>query len=115
MDDTTRRAIIWMMGDDAGLSSQAIALHMIGVEPAATRWGAATPSDPPDLGRCLRLLEQFPEWKPRLGEMSKYRQWALILPRWDEAAAMMAEEVGIDWSKGRSAPETYRFMKRAGF
>jgi len=30
---------------------------------------------------------------------------------WDKAAECMDAEVGIDWSKGRSAPKTYKLMQ----
>ncbi len=63
------------------------------------------PSDPSDLGRCLRLLELFPEWKSRMPEMATLnRGWASLIPQWDQISALMQEEVGIDWSKGSSAP-----------
>lgn len=73
-------------------------------------------ADSSDLGRCLRLLELFPEWKPRVGEMARYSaQWAALVERWDELAEMMADEVGIGWSKGKGkrAPRTYAAMKDA--
>jgi hypothetical protein len=70
------------------------------------------PHDPADLGRCLRLLEAVPEWKPRIVEMSRHSiGWAVLSARWDEIAASMADEVGIDWSKGTKAPKTYALMR----
>lgn len=105
----------WMMGDDTGISSKSIAAFMCGADLSNTYWNSP-PSDPSDLGRCLRLLERFPEWNDRLPEMASVdKRWAKVIPRWSEAAAMMAEEVGIDWSKGKTAPKTYEFMKSVGF
>lgn len=96
----------WLAGRDTGASSKAIALFMsAGVETGET------PSDPADLGRCLRLLELFPEWKPRMSEMQG-GFWPTFARHWDEMAASMAREVGIDWSKGREARETYALMKQ---
>jgi hypothetical protein len=100
--------INWLAGDDRGLSSENIACHMVGLH---ERVSGFTPSDPDDLGRCLRLLERFPEWKSHIGEMTQYgKEWAALVPHWDELAQMMADEVGIDWSKGKRAPLTYKAM-----
>lgn len=105
----------WFLSDDTGMSSKTIAAFMCGADLSKCYWVGA-PSDPSDLGRCLRLLERFPEWKPRMPEMASVnKQWAKIIPYWDAAAALMAAEVGIDWSKGKKAPQTYAFMKAAGF
>lgn len=104
-----RRALLWLSGGDSGMSSEAICYHMLGMKS-----DGSFPLDPSDLGRCLRLLELFPEWKPRMGEMARYSaQWAALVERWDELAEMMADEVGIDWSKGERAPRTYAAMKDA--
>lgn len=76
------------------------------------RFGASTPSDPSDLGRCLRLLERIPEWKSRISEMANAGgEWPTFSERWDEMARSMADEVGIDWSKGDKATKTYALMK----
>jgi hypothetical protein len=55
----------------------------------------------------------FPEWKPRMAEMANHGfLWAAMIARWDDMASCMEREVGIDWSKGRAAIETYNLMKR---
>lgn len=108
----TARLASWFSSDDTGISSQAIAAHMSGG--TVDRWGWGHPHDPADLGRCLRLLELFPEWKPRIGEMAKHGpEWAALVARWDEIANAMADEVGIAWEKGKSAPKTYALMRTA--
>lgn len=67
-----------------------------------------------DLGRCLRLLEQIPEWKPRIKEMAVYGPgWSGQVEHCEELAATMADEVGIDWSKGKRAPVTFNAMQLA--
>lgn len=99
----------WLVAGDTGLSSESIAMHMLG-------WACRGryPVDPSDLGRCLRLLEKFPEWQDRIGEMAAYGpEWAEIARRWPELSALMAGEVGIRWEKGRSAPITYATMQAA--
>ncbi len=105
-----KRALAWVMSDDTGSSSKAICAYMTGS--GSKQW--SYPHDPADLGRCLRLLHQIPEWKPRISEMAEHGPgWAGLIACWDDLAATMEDEVGIDWSKGRSAPDTYRLMQLA--
>lgn len=102
-------AVAWITSGDTGMSSEAIWAHMVG---GSVRGHWNHPHDPEDLGRCLRLLEAVPEWKPRIVEMARHGTgWAVLSARWDEIAASMADEVGIDWSKGRCAPKTYALMR----
>lgn len=50
------------------------------------------PSDGDDLGRCLRLLDLMPEWKPRMVEMTAVSPyWAALVKHWDELAARHAQ------------------------
>lgn len=101
------RSNSWMAGDDTGMSSKAIWAHMNGV----VKNYYQHPGDPADLGRCLRLLKLIPEWKPRIFEMSKHsKEWAVLTAHWDELEHMMDQEVGIDWSKAKSAPKTFNRM-----
>jgi len=98
----------WLLSDDTGISSKAIWAHMNGLE-VEDFW---PPADPSDFGRCARLLAQFPQWSERICEMSRYSpEWAALTARWGEIHYQMDQEVGIDWSKGKSAPKTYRLMK----
>lgn len=107
MTDLTK-VIAWFSGGDTGMSSKALAAHM-----TTGKCDGSYPSDPADLGRCLRLLEMFSEWKPRIGEMAKYGGvWRAYADRWEDMAQSMRDEVGIDWSKGRSAEKTYDLMRR---
>lgn len=109
MGTIEQRAIQWIVSRDTGDSSKAIWAHMMGAQKPDLGW--PHPYDPDDLGRCLRLLRLIPEWKPRLPEMSKRsKAWAALVSHWDELAAMMNDEVGLDWEKGRSAPRTYERM-----
>lgn len=97
----------WFDGRDTGMSSEAIAHHM-----SRGTCRGDHPWDPDDLGRCLRLLKRFPQWRPRLSEMGRYNpQWKRLSERWDEVSACMLDEVGIAWEKANSAPITYALMK----
>jgi len=62
------RALFWALSSDTGMSSEALAHHMMGYPAGFTM----PPSDSGDRGRCIRLLELVPEWIPRLKEMVKY-------------------------------------------
>lgn len=105
-----QRVCDWIVGPDTGSSSTSIWRHMIGIRYPSSR--ISYPHDPADLGRCLRLLELFPEWKGRISEMDEAGdEWASLSDRWEELASSMSDEVGINWEKARSAPETYELMK----
>ncbi len=45
---------------------------------------------------------------PKMAEVSK--DWAALVPRWDEVEASHLAEVGLGWTKARSAPKTYELM-----
>lgn len=101
----------WIVGDDTGSSSEAIWAHMMGVSDPDRGW--SHPYDPADFGRCARLLKFIPEWRRRLRGMAKRsKAWAQLVQHWDEIEVSMEREVGIDWSKGRSAPKTYELMQK---
>lgn len=83
-----KRALTWAIGRDTGASSKAILAVMTGNNPDSRY---SYPSDGSDLGRCLRLLDLIPEWKPRMHEMRAIcPQWAALVDHWDELAAMHA-------------------------
>jgi hypothetical protein len=103
----------WFAGEDTGVSSNTIAAFMCGAN--MRKVYKMTPSDPADLGRCLRLIEQFPEWKPRIPELASLgKNWGILAQNWDALALSMEAECGIHLEKGRSAPKTYDLMKAIG-
>lgn len=65
------RILIWLLSEDTGISSKAIARWM-GIGEFNAR--SIPPSDADDRGRCIRLLELIPEWIPRLNEMAQFDQ-----------------------------------------
>lgn len=110
MSDLSTKIVAWMAGGDTGLSSETIAFW-ISARKTSDRWGPYTPSDPADLGRCLRLLRAIPELRERFSEMADCSPaWRQMLTYWNEIEQSMVDEVGIDWEKGRSAPKTYDLM-----
>lgn len=101
----------WLHGDDTGISSKSLACEFLGMP---NTWVLA-PADPADLGRCLRLIALAPEVRACVDSLAnRHECWRRAAAVWDAIAASMAEEVGIDWSRGQSAPKTYELMKQAG-
>lgn len=98
-----KRAAQWIVGNDTGMSSTAIWAVMMGVKPNRH----SHPSDGGDLGRCVRLFEAVPEWKPRLSEMAPLSPyWAALVPEWDRLAAILAKELA-----GGPRGSTYKAMR----
>src|SRR5690349_18657585 len=114
MDDLQRRALEWIGGDHVGISSKCIWRTMMGVDEskAPARDRGFYPLDPSDFWRCRRLLLAIPEWRERMGEMSKHGAvWAALVDRWDEIDAQFVAEVGEVPDYFASAPKTYELMK----
>lgn len=85
----------WWYGVDVGTSSASIfgvlcpsTLCDNWAKEEATRHGnGSTPADADDLGRCLRLIALFPEWRDRLDEVAAAypgTAWPRIIDRWGE-------------------------------
>ena len=97
----------WLVNGEVGESSKAMACAAIDL-PSSGRY----PHDPDDLNRCLLLLEQVPEMRGHMGKVAAMNKtWANLVERWDEIEQTFIQEVGLNWSHGRSAPKTYELMK----
>jgi hypothetical protein len=80
-----QNALHWIAGRDTGVSSKTIWAVMVGTAPDM----ADVPHDPDDFGRCFRLLELVPEWRPRLPEVAaRYPKWGPMVEVWDELEAL---------------------------
>lgn len=78
----------WMAGDYTGSSSKTIA-HVLSGVPQSSSCVGYTPYDSADFGRCVQLLEIFPEWHARLPEVAAaYPKWRPIVARWDELSRL---------------------------
>lgn len=109
-----QRAQNWIVNGRVGQSSKAIWSHMMGIAIKNDGFGVRYPLDPDDLNRCLLLLDLLPEWVPRIDEMAQYnKQWAALVADWDQIVDSFLDEVGLDWSKAKSAPRTYQLMQTA--
>ena len=100
-----RAALSWFRGFDTGVSSLTIWSVMTGHPVQNT----GIPYDPADFGRCYRLLELFPEWKTRLGEVSaRYPEWRPFVEAWPRLTAMYEKALE---TRTAGAPAMYVFMK----
>lgn len=99
----------WLAQGETGRSSETMAFWLaFGIKPS----DASHPLDPADFDRCLRLLARAPELRPRLQQMDVLdRYWAALVKRWDDVEACHLDEVGLGWTKARSAPKTYDLMQ----
>lgn len=80
----------WIVGEDTGLSSKTIWSVMMDVEFKMS----ACPSDPADFGRCYRLLQNFPEWRARLHEVSeRHSHWKTLVDLWSECERIYERDI----------------------
>lgn len=110
MDALNDKVLRWLASGEVGLSSKALALAGLGVDPSDRYDRVNYPHDPDDLMRCVKLLNLAPEIRyvafPKLSELSP--EWKGLISEWDELVALMWEECPT----GRgSAPKTYERMK----
>lgn len=90
----------WAESHDVGLSSSLICYVMSGVFPRRYRFHelehAPAPQDPADFGRCYRLLQLFPDWRPKLhmvGERFDSQEWRVLATNWEPLTALYEEEL----------------------
>lgn len=103
--------IEWLAGGRRGVSSNTIVTHLTGID-ALRDWGGDVPYDPADFDRCLQLLQAVPSLRLELRRMATYSQrWQALVERWDEIEACHLDEVGLGWTKAKSAPKTYELMR----
>lgn len=101
----------WLASGSRGISSNTMFTALTGVD-AMKGWETSHPHDPADLDRCLRLIEEVPELKTLIGRMSGVsEEWRKLISRWDELCACHINEVGLGWTKAKSAPKTYALMQ----
>ncbi len=85
-----REAIDWFFNGDVGTSSKTILAHMIEINWTGKYGKYNHPHDPSDFNRCLELLERFPEFSPRLNELSSISPyWAVLVLHWNEIENLM--------------------------
>lgn len=98
--------LAWWHGTDTGKSSQTIMSVMSSHVPTDFFGLGSVPLDPDDFGRCHRLLERYPEFRPRLLEVaSKFPEWTRLVERWDEITTLYIAEL-----PDGKAPNTYKMI-----
>ena len=112
MTNSTQAVFDWLAGRDTGSSSKALACEYLASAMGAENKLLDYPFDPPDLGRCLRLIEIVPEIRTSVDKLAmRSIKWNNLAKFWDELSKTMDDEVGIHWEKAHSAPKTYGMMK----
>lgn len=113
-DGTDQALRRWLALGRRGASSNALAAFLSGRPDIDDLWDKrAHPSDPADLWRCRRLLEEVPSlqapFRARASSLSPV--WARLVDAWDDLCATMDVEAP-EWGEGRgSAPMTYAKMR----
>ena len=99
----------WTAGLTTGISSITIWSVMTGRPHGLAGFGPDVPHDPADFGRCHRLLQAFPEWRVRLGEVVvRYPAWGPMIREWDRMTALYEREIQ---RQDGMAPELYELMQ----
>lgn len=102
----------WLACGRRGTSSNTIFTKLTGLDALKGSY-PDHPHDPDDLDRCLQLLEDVPELRAKLPQMAQQSPvWAALVENWDEIEQSHLDEVGLGWTKGRSAPKTYKLMRQ---
>lgn len=107
-----QKIVNWLANGETGISSEAIAFMMLGIVPGRSM----APCDPSDFKRCLKLIIEVPEIRPRLNEMKVLsKDWERLIDNWEEVERSFMEEVEEwltnDFSQKR-ATKTYNLMKK---
>jgi len=111
MDATEQAVIDWLADGEIGVSSKCMAMWLAFGKRTRDAFGGY-PHDPDDMDRCLKLLHRAPGLRERLPKMAELNKtWAAMVARWDEIEACQMAEIGLDWTKGKSAPKTYALMQ----
>src|SRR5690606_25893902 len=102
----------WANGDDSGISSLTLLSAITGVnflDDGRHRWRPDIPHDPSDFGRCVRLLDSFPELRPQLSKVAeKHSRWAPHVERWAEFEALYRAAAA---SEHGNAPELFEALQ----
>lgn len=111
MDATQEAVLDWLNTGEVGISSKCMAMWLAFGKRVSATFGNH-PHDPDDMDRCLKLLDRVPDLRERLPKMAEVSYtWAALVERWAEIEAMQMGEIGLNWTKARSAPKTYAMMR----
>lgn len=102
----------WVGSGDIGTSSLTIWAVLLGRTSPHGRFDV--PHDPSDFGRCYRLLQIAPDWRPRLTEVAAaVPAWAPFVREWDQLTALYEHELahGPVQRGKRMAPRTWALLR----
>lgn len=109
MTEAQLKTIGWLANGETGLSSETMAFWLAF---DVKKDDDSHPHDPDDLDRCLMLLDAVPEMRPHLPRMAEISpEWAALVANWDVIERSHLDEVGLGWTKAKSAPKTYELMR----
>lgn len=108
--DVDSRLLDWAISGDTGISSEAMVYALFGKRGKYFQFYSNWPKDNSDLGRCLRMIERFPEVRGRLDDVWKlFPAWHPMIKAWDELEALYREEHPDHRGNG---PKLYARMKQ---
>lgn len=105
---TRNKFLEWMLfSDDTGISSKNIGSMILLGKPTRMH---GYPHDPSDLNRCVKLLNEIPEFRDHMDKVAKIGGpvWSELVKNWDALEESLANEKKRD--DGR-APVNYAAMK----
>lgn len=108
----SKRAFInWLAHGERGVSSNAIASVLSGIDCLKNYKFSTNPSDPADFLRCQKLFTQVPEFRPQLQMMyGESPEWASLVDHWQEIEDVIAQDL-IE-TDGKRAPKGYELMRK---
>lgn len=119
-----RRVLEWLFNARTIPASRAMVAHLAGIRLVNVHDRTRHPEDPVDFAFCAAVLDDFPEWRGRLGTLAELSPaWAIAAERWNEIADSLAREAAAGANGGQPAdsraprarcPETFFLMKEAG-
>ena len=111
MTETQSQVVKWLATGSIGASSKCMAMWL-GFGELTPGAASDYPYDPDDLDRCLMLLDKAPGLRPLIPKMAEISPaWARLSERWEEIERSHLDEVGLRWTKAKSAPQTYKLMQ----
>lgn len=110
--ELSHEAIKWLAIGEHGSSSKCMFYYFTGIKQNADFDDKAYPHDPSDFRRCRLLLEQVPEFKPKLSKMAGVSDiWKSLIDSWEVLCDTMDSESPTWKIKQGSAPNTYSLIQ----
>lgn len=106
--ETRQKFMEWLLfSDDTGVSSENIGWMIILGKPTRKH---GYPLDPSDLNRCVKLIDEIPEFEEHLDKVAKLGGpvWQVLIENWQALEDSLRNE--MTRSDGK-APVTYAAMK----